>query len=84
MFETMLLTAANIVLGAESQKMLSKMSLSDNTVKCRIDELLEQIKDKFWNKIKTLVILPVSAMITLTKLNALSCSYVLDLWMLEL
>ncbi|KAF2366532.1 Immunoglobulin-like domain [Trinorchestia longiramus] len=45
-----LLSAANTVLGEESQRKLSKISLSDNTVKRRIDELSEDIKNKFWTK----------------------------------
>ncbi|KAF2348029.1 protein of unknown function DUF4371 [Trinorchestia longiramus] len=47
-----LLSAANTVLGEESQRKLSKISLSDNTVKCRIDELSEDIKEQVLDKIK--------------------------------
>ncbi|XP_042204398.1 protein ZBED8-like [Homarus americanus] len=47
-----LLSAANIVLGDESQKKVSKISLSDNTVKCRIDELADDIKEQVSDKIK--------------------------------
>ncbi|KAF2345094.1 hypothetical protein FHG87_024150, partial [Trinorchestia longiramus] len=47
-----LLSAANTVLGEESQRKLSKISLSDNTVKRRIDELSEDIKEQVWDKIK--------------------------------
>ncbi|XP_066963754.1 protein FAM200C-like [Macrobrachium rosenbergii] len=47
-----LLRAANTVLGEEGQRKLSKISLSDNTVKCRIDELSEDIKEQILDKIK--------------------------------
>lgn len=47
-----LLRAANTVLGEESQRKLSKISLSDNTVKRRIDELAEDIKEQVLDKIK--------------------------------
>ncbi|KAF2349253.1 Tubulin/FtsZ GTPase domain [Trinorchestia longiramus] len=47
-----LLSAANTVLGEESQRKLSKISLSDNTVKRRIDELSEDIKEQVLDKIK--------------------------------
>ncbi|XP_068207463.1 protein FAM200C-like [Palaemon carinicauda] len=47
-----LLRAANTVLGEESQRKLSKISLSDNTVKRRIDELSEDIKEQVLDKIK--------------------------------
>ena len=47
-----LLSAANTVLGEESQRKLSRISLSDNTVKCRIDELSEDIKEQVLDKIK--------------------------------
>ena len=47
-----LLSAANTVLGEESQRKLSRISLSDNTVKRRIDELSEDIKEQVLDKIK--------------------------------
>ncbi|KAF2346471.1 protein of unknown function DUF4371 [Trinorchestia longiramus] len=47
-----LLSAANTVLGEESQRKLSKISLSNNTVKRRIDELSEDIKEQVMDKIK--------------------------------
>ncbi|XP_063872067.1 LOW QUALITY PROTEIN: protein FAM200C-like [Scylla paramamosain] len=47
-----LLSAANTVLGEESQRKLSKISLSDNTAKRRIDELSEDIKEQVLDKIK--------------------------------
>jgi hypothetical protein len=43
------LNAANIVIGAESQTILSKISSSDNKAKSRIYELAEEI-EKFWEK----------------------------------
>ncbi|XP_068240050.1 protein FAM200C-like [Palaemon carinicauda] len=47
-----LLRAANIVLGEGSQRKLSKISFSDNTVKRCIDELSEDIKEQVLDKIK--------------------------------
>ncbi|KAF2349537.1 protein of unknown function DUF4371 [Trinorchestia longiramus] len=47
-----LLSAANTVVGEESQRKLSKISLSDNTVKRRVDELSEDIKEQVLDKIK--------------------------------
>ncbi|XP_076029345.1 SCAN domain-containing protein 3-like [Oratosquilla oratoria] len=47
-----LLSAANNVLGEESQRKLSKISLSDNTVKRCIDDLSEDIKEQVLDKIK--------------------------------
>ncbi|KAF2346202.1 protein of unknown function DUF4371 [Trinorchestia longiramus] len=47
-----LLSAANTVLGEEGQRKLIKISLSDNTVKRRIDELSEDIKEQVLDKIK--------------------------------
>ncbi|XP_068207495.1 protein FAM200C-like [Palaemon carinicauda] len=41
-----------ILFGEESQRKLSKISLSDNTVKRRIDELSEDIKEQVLDKIK--------------------------------
>ncbi|KAF2358342.1 protein of unknown function DUF4371 [Trinorchestia longiramus] len=47
-----LLSAANTVLGEESQGKLMKISLSDNTVKRHVDELSEDIKEQVLDKIK--------------------------------
>lgn len=48
-----LLSAANTVLGEETQRKLSKIFLSDNTVKRhRIDKLSEDIKEQVLDKIK--------------------------------
>ncbi|KAF2362564.1 protein of unknown function DUF4371 [Trinorchestia longiramus] len=47
-----LLSAANTVLGEESQRKLSKISLSDNRVKRRIDELSDDMKEQVLYKIK--------------------------------
>ncbi|XP_068247664.1 SCAN domain-containing protein 3-like [Palaemon carinicauda] len=47
-----LLRAPNTVLGEESQRKLSRISLSDNTVKHHIDELSANIKEQVLDKIK--------------------------------
>jgi hypothetical protein len=51
-----LLTAVNIVLCAESQNKLSKILLSDNRVKCCIDELADDIKRQVLEKNKSIVL----------------------------
>lgn len=47
-----MLTAAKIVLGDESRQKLSKISLSDNTVRRRIDDLAANIKSQVIDKVK--------------------------------
>ena len=47
-----ILSAAKLVLGEESAKKLSKISLSDSTVKLRIDELADDIKIQVVEKVK--------------------------------
>ena len=47
-----ILSAEKLVLGEESAKKLSKISLSDSTVKLRIDELADDIKLQVVEKIK--------------------------------
>jgi hypothetical protein len=47
-----LLLAANIVLGDASRQKLSKISLSDNTVKRRIDDIANDIKKQVMTKVK--------------------------------
>jgi hypothetical protein len=47
--EKLILSAAKILLGEEVEKKFHKISLSDSTVRLRIDELAENIKNfKFW------------------------------------
>lgn len=47
-----MLTAAKIVLGDSCEQKLSKVSLSDNTVKRRIDDLADNIKSQVITKVK--------------------------------
>ncbi|CAH2226763.1 jg14191, partial [Pararge aegeria aegeria] len=47
-----LLKAADIVLGSESKQKLSQISLSDNTVKRRIDDMAEDIKNQVVEAVK--------------------------------
>ena len=48
-----ILTAAKILLGEDSYQKLSKISLSDSTVKLRIDEMADDIKTQVFEKVRS-------------------------------
>lgn len=52
------LKATQIILGEESEQKMKSISLSNNTVKRRIDDIAEDIKSQIINKVKLSPFLP--------------------------
>ena len=70
-----ILTAAKILLGEDSYQKLSKISLSDSTVKLRIDEMADDINTQVLEKVRSSPFLPFSVTRLLMFLTALTCLY---------